>query len=181
MVLDELANVCSTIGPYLVPDSLAYVKKTNEPLGEQSTMLFDNMPRDGGHLFLDSDLAAKITIEGSVARLFIKRFVGSNELINGRLRYCLWIEDEQLAKVEVVATYKLAGLNRTRMEKLFHKLFAAARLDITINDRFGHPVQPQEWFLVPVFVIDEVVQRIKDGTITGDAYDRKTATLVKAG
>jgi len=86
-----------------------------------------------------------------------------------------------LAKVEVVATYKLAGLNRTRMEKLFHKLFAAARLDITINDRFGHPVRPQEWFLVPVFVIDEVVQRIKDGTIAGYAYDRKTATLVKAG
>ena len=47
-----------------------------------------------------------------------------------------------LAKVEVVATYKLAGINRTRMENLFHRLFASARLNITINDRFGHPVQP---------------------------------------
>src|SRR5690606_21576830 len=55
-----------------------------------------------------------------------------------------------LAKVEVVATYKLAGINRTRMEKLFHRLFAPARLNITINDRFGHPVQPEEWFLVPL-------------------------------
>lgn len=85
-----------------------------------------------------------------------------------------------LAKVEVVATYKLAGINRTRMENLFHQLFAPARLNITINDRFGHPVQPEEWFLVPLFVIDEAVARIKDGSITGYVYDPKAAKLVKA-
>lgn len=85
-----------------------------------------------------------------------------------------------LAKVEVVATYRLAGINRSRMESLFHRLFAPARLDITINDRFGHPVQPEEWFLVPLFVIDEVVARMRDGSITGYVYDPKTANLVKA-
>ena len=85
-----------------------------------------------------------------------------------------------LAKVEVIATYKLAGINRTRMENLFHRLFAPARLSITINDRFGHPVQPEEWFLVPLFVIDEAVARIKDGSITGYIYDPSAAKLVKA-
>jgi len=85
-----------------------------------------------------------------------------------------------LAKVEVVATYKLAGINRTRMENLFHKLFASARLNITIDDRFGHPVQPQEWFLVPLFVVDEAVERIKAGTITNYVYDPKAARLMKA-
>ena len=84
-----------------------------------------------------------------------------------------------LAKVEVIATYKLAGINRTRMEKLFHKLFAPARLNITINDRFGHPVQPEEWFLVPLFVIDEAVERIKNGTITQYVYDPQAVCLVK--
>ncbi|MEC8848602.1 MAG: GIY-YIG nuclease family protein [Pseudomonadota bacterium] len=84
-----------------------------------------------------------------------------------------------LAKVEVVATYKLAGINRTRMESLFHKLFASARLDITINDRFGRPVQPEEWFLVPLFVIDEAVARVKDGSITGYIYDPSAAKLVE--
>jgi hypothetical protein len=85
-----------------------------------------------------------------------------------------------LAKAEVVATYKLAGINRTRMENLFHRLFAAARLNITINDRFGRPVQPEEWFLVPLFVIDEAVARIKDGSITSYIYDPNAAKLVKA-
>ena len=84
-----------------------------------------------------------------------------------------------LAKVEVVASYKLAGINRTRMENLFHRLFAPARLNITINDRFGHPVQPEEWFLVPLFVIDEAVRRIRDGSITEYTYDPTGAALVK--
>ncbi|WP_291939459.1 GIY-YIG nuclease family protein [Limnohabitans sp.] len=84
-----------------------------------------------------------------------------------------------LAKVEVVATYMLAGINRTRMEKLFHKLFADARLSITIKDRFGRPIQPEEWFLVPLFVIDEAVARIKDGTITDYIYDPRAAKLVR--
>lgn len=85
-----------------------------------------------------------------------------------------------LAKVEVVATYKLAGINRARMERLFHRLLAPSRLDITINDRFGHPVQPEEWFLVPLFVIDEAVSRIRDGSITGYVYDPRAARLIKA-
>ena len=85
-----------------------------------------------------------------------------------------------LAKVEVVATYKLAGINRSRMESLFHRLFAPARLNITIHDRFGRPVQPEEWFLVPLFVIDEAVARIKDGSITGYVYDPAAAKLMRA-
>src|SRR5699024_3047408 len=55
-----------------------------------------------------------------------------------------------LADVEVVATYKLAGINRTKMENLFHRIFAPAKLDLEIEDRFGRPVRPQEWFLLPL-------------------------------
>lgn len=84
-----------------------------------------------------------------------------------------------LAKVDVIATYKLAGINRTRMENIFHKIFASARLNITIHDRFGNPVQPEEWFLVPLFVIDEAVERIRDGSITGYVYDPTAARLVR--
>ncbi len=82
-----------------------------------------------------------------------------------------------LADVEVVATYKLHNLNRTRLENLFHRLFGAARLDLTIEDRFGHPVKPREWFLVPLHTIDEAVRRIRDGSITDVVYDPRTARL----
>ena len=84
-----------------------------------------------------------------------------------------------LAKVEVVATYKLSNLNRTKLENLFHRIFQDARLDLTIEDRFGNPVRPREWFLVPLHVIDEAVKRIQDGSITEYVYDPTQAALVK--
>jgi hypothetical protein len=83
-----------------------------------------------------------------------------------------------LAAVEVVATYKLADINRTKLENLFHRIFAPAQLDLAIQDRFGHPVRPREWFLVPLHVIDEAVNRIRDGSITKMTYDPKAARLV---
>lgn len=83
-----------------------------------------------------------------------------------------------MADVEIVATYELYNIDRTRLENLIHRIFDPARLAIEIKDRFGHPVTPKEWFLVPLFVIDEAVQRIRDGSITGYVYDPATARLV---
>lgn len=82
-----------------------------------------------------------------------------------------------MADVEVVATYGLHNINRAKLENLIHRIFGAARLDIEIKDRFGQQVTPREWFLVPRFVIDEAVEKIKTGTITDYVYDPTTATL----
>jgi Meiotically up-regulated gene 113 len=85
-----------------------------------------------------------------------------------------------MADVEIVATYHLYNINRTKLENLIHRIFEPARLDIEIKDRFGNPVVPREWFLVPLFAVDEAVERIKDGSITDYVYDPKTAKLAHA-
>ncbi|MDF1581063.1 MAG: GIY-YIG nuclease family protein [Desulfuromonadales bacterium] len=82
-----------------------------------------------------------------------------------------------MAEVEVVASYKLAGINRTKLENLFHRIFASAQLDLVINDRFGNPVRPREWFLVPLHVIDEAVALIQDSSINSISYDKNTVKL----
>lgn len=83
-----------------------------------------------------------------------------------------------LADVEVVASYAIANLNSAKLEALFHRLFGATQFDLTIVDRFGLPVKPREWFLVPLHVIDEAVQRIRDGSIQNMIYDPNSARLV---
>jgi Meiotically up-regulated gene 113 len=83
-----------------------------------------------------------------------------------------------LADVEVVATYQLFNISRAKLENLIHRVFGPARLEIEIMDRLGRPIVPREWFLVPLFVIDESVQKIKDGSITKYVYDPKSASLV---
>jgi len=84
-----------------------------------------------------------------------------------------------LAGVDIVATYQLYDINRTKLEAMIQSFFEGARLDIEIKDRFGKPVRPKEWFIVPVSAIDEAVSRIKDKTISNFRYDVQTAKLVE--
>lgn len=83
-----------------------------------------------------------------------------------------------LAGVDVVATYKVYGVNCQKLETLIHKVFSAAQINLTIPDRFGHMVKPREWFLVPLHVINEVVERIRDRSIVEYRYDPTSGRLV---
>lgn len=83
-----------------------------------------------------------------------------------------------MAEVEIVATFRLSNINRTKLENIIHKFFEPARLNIEIKDRFGKPIEPREWYLVPLFVIDEAVERIKLGTITQARYDVNLGKIV---
>lgn len=82
-----------------------------------------------------------------------------------------------MADVEIVATYELSNINRVKLENLIHRFFEQAKLSIEIKDRFGKPIVPREWFLVPLFVIDEAVGKIKDGSIVDFLYDAKTGKI----
>lgn len=84
-----------------------------------------------------------------------------------------------MADVEIVATYVLYNINRTKLENLLHRVFEPARLNIEIKDRFGNPIVPREWFLVPIAAVNEAVERIKDATLPQYLYDPKRAALTR--
>ncbi|MER0171955.1 MAG: GIY-YIG nuclease family protein [Nitrosomonas sp.] len=84
-----------------------------------------------------------------------------------------------MADVEIVATYELSNINRTKLENLIHRFFEPAKLDIEIMDRFGNPVVPREWFLVPLFVIDETIEKIRDGSIVNYRYDPNIGKIIE--
>ncbi|WP_422055200.1 class I SAM-dependent DNA methyltransferase [Sphingomonas sp.] len=81
------------IGPYLVPNSLTIIHKSSKPLNGLAPMDYGSKPADGGGLILSTSeyLAAP-----SVARELIKPYVGSDEYIDGKMRFCLWIEENGL-------------------------------------------------------------------------------------
>lgn len=83
-----------------------------------------------------------------------------------------------LAEVDVIATYKLFDIDRPKLERLIHRVLNSVRFDAELTDRFGKPFRPREWFMVPLPVIDEIVQRIEDGTLAGMVFDRASASLV---
>lgn len=72
----------------------------------------------------------------------------------------------------------MLNINRVKLENLIYRFFEPARLEIEIMDRFGPPVVPREWFLVPLFVIKEAVEKNKVGSISGYRYDPDSASLL---
>lgn len=83
-----------------------------------------------------------------------------------------------MAPVYPVRTYKTIDMNANKFENLMHRFFGEARLDITIADRFGKPVKPREWFLLPLELIEEAIEKFLDGSIVNYQYDHKTCKLI---
>ena len=141
--------------------------------------LFADQPADGdeasGTIYVlrsKSDLPLVANNRDLVHKIGVTNLSVERRIAGARLQPAFLMAD-----VEVVATYELFNINRTKLENLIHRIFAPARLDIKIQDRFGHPVVPREWFLVPLYAIDEAVQKIKDGSIAQYIYDPGSASL----
>ncbi|MEY4489826.1 MAG: hypothetical protein RIQ79_2334 [Verrucomicrobiota bacterium] len=107
------------IGPYLTAGSEAFVTKRREPLGPVPEMRCGNKPSDGGHLiFTDAERADFLEREPG-AKNFFRRFTGSEEFINGGMRWCLWLKDapaqelralpEVMQRVTAVRDFRLAS------------------------------------------------------------------------
>jgi hypothetical protein len=84
---------CRNINPYLVDFPPVVVGKRSRSISGLPEMVRGNMPYDGGYLLLTREEAqAEGFFEGDLAP-YLKRLIGSSEMIHGRERYCLWIDD----------------------------------------------------------------------------------------
>ena len=84
------------INAYLIAGPNVVVEAQTHPATTVSPMTNGNKPADGGHLIFDFDEAEAIRASDVRARKFVRRFIGSDEAINGKQRFCLWIEDEEV-------------------------------------------------------------------------------------
>ena len=90
-----LEKACSNINPYLVEGSNLVVEGSRTPSAGAATMLFGNMPRDGGHLLVSHEEKVRAEQADPVFQSYLRPFLGSEDFIRGKIRYCLWIEREQ--------------------------------------------------------------------------------------
>jgi hypothetical protein len=114
---DEV-RIVSNISPYLVPADSVIVSKRPSALSAVGAMQSGNKPTDGGHLILADDDKAQLTAAFPDALPFVKRYVGSKEIINGGGRWCLWIEDDSLAAANAIPPlrHRINAVRRVRSE-----------------------------------------------------------------
>ena len=94
---DDLQIAARIINGYLADGAMIAIERRKSPLGPLPEMAFGSMPRDGGGLILSASERAEMLSSDPTAEPFIKRYVGSSEVINGGERYCLWITDREAA------------------------------------------------------------------------------------
>ena len=86
---------CHTISPYLCDsNTAAIVRAKNKPFGLQNNLSFGNMPNDGGNLILSYEDGQKLLKDHPNVKPFLKRFIGSSELMKSEFRYCFWFNNE---------------------------------------------------------------------------------------
>ena len=84
-----------------------------------------------------------------------------------------------MAPVKIVATYKVVNMNSQMFEDLVHQLLMPVQFQVTVFDEHGKEHQPQEWFVVPLPVVDVIIKKIMDGTIVGFTYNPQLECLEK--
>jgi hypothetical protein len=105
---------------------------------EIAPVTFGNMPRDGGHLVIEAD-AYDDVIADKVAAKYVRLFLGSEELVNGRQRWCLWMTNlnpDDIAKSKILAE-RLDGVRQMRLDSKAPSTRAMAATPHLFGQRSG--------------------------------------------
>ncbi len=85
------SQICNSIGPYLIKDQEGTVKSRKKPLSAGVEMSFGSMPNDGGNFFFSAEERKAFLEEFPDTERWIKPILGSQEFLNGKERYCIWL------------------------------------------------------------------------------------------
>jgi hypothetical protein len=169
---EAVAQEAANINAYLVAGQNIIVKKASRPLVDLDEMDFGSKPVDGGNLFLSfSEKNQLVSSDGRSSR-FVKPFSNSEEFINGKQRFCLWIEKAELKDAQQIQEISKRLANVASMREASSKTQTNA--SAAWPHRFGEVRhQASEHTLVIPRVSSEnrhylPVGIVEGGTIIGD-------------
>ncbi|SEA08986.1 class I SAM-dependent DNA methyltransferase [Paraburkholderia sartisoli] len=113
----EIVRAVSNLSPYLVAAPTVIVTKRSSALSAIGHMQSGNKPTDGGYLTPSTEEKDEILAINPNASRFIKRYVGSRELINGGGRWCIWVEDDDLTEAQKISVFR-ARFDKVRQMRL---------------------------------------------------------------
>lgn len=111
------------ISPYLVEGGDYFVTAQKKALCAVPKMSFGNQPRDGGHFVISSEERAELLKREPTLEKWLRPYIGAEEFINGKERWCLWLKGISPAevmssktiygKVDAVRQFRLASKAKT--------------------------------------------------------------------
>lgn len=89
-------SLVKNINPYLVASSNIFVIPRKTSLSKLPEMIKGSSPGDNGNLILSEEETNKLIKDYPLIKKIIKKYVGADELMKGKIRYCLWISDNNI-------------------------------------------------------------------------------------
>jgi len=83
-----------------------------------------------------------------------------------------------MAPVQIIGIWECYNMNPQKFEQLLHNFFGSVRLDLDVNDDKGKRHRPQEWFVVPIEIINQAIDMLADGSIVNYKYDDNSESIV---
>ena len=94
-IFDEAGRITEVknISPYLLDSDTVFIENRSTPLSCVPAMRFGSMPRDGGAFILDAQTRNNLMAKEPLSVKWIKLYIGANEFIKGKERWCLWLKN----------------------------------------------------------------------------------------
>jgi len=147
-----LKKSVQNINPYLVLFEDIYVDAVSQPLNGLNPMDYGSKPADGGGLIFS--MAEKLNLEKTPnSEQFIVPYIGSQEFIDGKQRFCLWVNNDQVEsassiteiadRIEEVRRFRLDSPKKQTKE-------AAARAHSFVEIRYGESSKTSVPCIIPI-------------------------------
>ncbi len=142
----ERFQAVDNINFYLVDAPTVFVESRNKPICDVPSMTTGNRPADGGHLIIEDNEMNEFLKKEPNARKYIKKLIGSEEFINNKKRWCLWLVEanpsELIQMPEVMKRIELCRQDRLKGAPDRQKLADKPML-------FRETMNPNSFLLVP--------------------------------
>lgn len=104
---DDGMREVDNINPYLAAAPTFYIDKRSKPLSPSlKPAVYGSKPADGGNLQIKTSAEFTKAMGDQIASNYVRRAIGATELINGKARWCLWLEgvsDSEIASSEYLS------------------------------------------------------------------------------
>ena len=109
---------CTNINPYLLNAPNIIISRTTMPISDLPEMIKGSMPTDGGYLLMEQNEKDELLAKYPFLENVIKGYMGSDDFLNGKRRYCLWMNAKQYNQYKTIPelSKRFEGVARIRLE-----------------------------------------------------------------
>ncbi|MBI0033853.1 DNA methyltransferase [Lactobacillus sp. M0396] len=171
-----LVSNVSTINPYLVDGPNILIKSRSKPLSNVLKMIKGSQPTDGGNLILNESEKSELIKSEPKSKKYIRRYMGANDLIKDKCRYCLWLKDctpNDLKNMPLILKrLKLVQSSRLNSKK------AATQKWAKLPSLFTEDRQPNNDYLMVPVVSSEQRRYIPMAFVSKDVIANTNAQMI---